>query len=196
MPKACLLYTSYHAKQGAQVIPGEVADIIAIHEDRALIDIIKTHQQFHHCRFSGARWPYNGHLLPRFYTGAEIVDNDFIRVIPKVDVCKLYASLDVNVQFCIRRIVIRIYMNGMLGLWNLFFLVEELKYAFCRRRSLLQHIGDICHLGNRLGKAADILDKCLYITDVNAPAYRQVTAQNTNDYIAQIACLLYTSRCV
>ena len=90
----------HHAKQGTQFGAGKVSDIVAVHQDGAIIDIIEPHKQFDHGGFTGASRADNGHLLARFDHSAEVIDDGFIRRISKVNMSKLYTAVNMYVHFC------------------------------------------------------------------------------------------------
>ena len=148
---------------------------MAVHFDGTVVDIVETHQQFNQRGFSGSGGTYDGHLLALMNLGREIMNDDLLRIITEADMLKAYLTL-------------RILQSHRIchGLF-LFFFLQELKNTLGSRRRGLKHI---CHLGNllnRLGKALDILDKGLNLTDFNGTADDLPAAHQSHHHITDIA---------
>ena len=77
--------------------------------------------------------------------------------------------------------------TGLRGLGDLLRFVQELEHPLGRGRGLLQDVGDVGELGDRLGERAHILDEGLDIADGDGFLDRQVAAQDADDHIAQVA---------
>ena len=70
---------------------------------------------------------------------------------------------------------------------DLLFFIQKFENSFRGRRGGLEQVCHVGHLGNRLVKGADILDKGLDISDGDASVQRQVSAQNADRHIRQIS---------
>ena len=103
------------------------------------------------------------------------MDDQMIRLVAKLDMLERNLTID-----AVRRCRI---LNRLL----LLFLVEEFEDALSGSRHGLQHIGYLCQLGNRLGKALDILYKRYNAADFNGSVGCQHRADNRHRYISQIA---------
>ena len=68
---------------------------MAIHQNRAGVYIVETHEQLDNRGFARAGRPYNGDLLAFLYLCGEIIDNDFVRVVAKMNVIKGDIPLDI-----------------------------------------------------------------------------------------------------
>ena len=154
----------HHAEHTAQILPVEIPDIVPIHTDGPAVDVIEPHEQLDHGSLAGARRADDGNFLPGPHLGAEILDNDFIRIIAKTDVIEFHAAIQ---AFGRNRVC-----HGLF----LFLFVEKFEYPFRCRRCGLEHVGDLRHLLHRLGKIADILDKGLDIAHRDGPVDGQSTA--------------------
>ena len=154
-----------HAKYRAKFLAREIADVIAIDQNGAFIHIIETHQKLDHRGLSRACRSDNRHFLPGLNTGTKIMDNGLTGVIAKLDVCKLYAPLNMNQRICIRQsiIVIDVYHGCIRGLLRF---CKEFKYTLRRGCGLLKNVADIGNLCDRLSKLTYILNECLDSADI------------------------------
>ena len=103
------------------------------------------------------------------------MDDQMIRLVAKLDMLERNLTID-----AVRRCRI---LNRLL----LLFLVEEFEDALSGSRHGLQHIGYLCQLGNRLGKALDILYEGYNAADFNGSVGCQHRADNRHRHISQIA---------
>ena len=119
--------------------------------------------------------PDDGDLLPGFGVEGEIVDDDLIRVVAEVDIFEVHAALD----------FIQLDRSG--GFRRFFRFGQELEDALCCGSRLLEDVGDIGDLRDRLGKGAHILDEGLDVADGNGALDGQVAAQDADCHITQVA---------
>ena len=153
-----------HTEGIAQLSAVEVFDVVSIDLDCPAVDIIKTHQQFDHGCLSGSGRSYDRGFLARFYFGAEIVDDDLLRVVAEMYVVE--GDFSCHSLDCCR------ILDNLVFL----FLVQEFKDTLGCRRHRLYHVDNLRNLLNRLGKVFHILDKCLDITDRDHVFDRQKSA--------------------
>ena len=85
----------HHGKLAAQVSPGEVLDIDAIHQNLAAVDIVKAHQQFHQRGLACAGRSHNCHLLTRFHLDRKIVDHRVVGVVAEPNVLEFDSAFHV-----------------------------------------------------------------------------------------------------
>ncbi len=130
----------HHAKHIAQIGAGEIFYVVPIHTDGATIDIIEAHQQFDQGGLACAGRADDGNFLTGGNGCREVFDDDFFGVVAKADMLKLHPARDGR-QF-----------DRISGFGNFFGLFEEGKDTFGRGSGLLQDIGDIGKLRDRLGK--------------------------------------------
>ena len=122
---------------------------MAVHLNAALLHIIEPQQQFYHRRFPSSGRAYDCHRLPGLYLAVKVMDDNFIRVIAKLHMGKIHPALHAG------------KVNRVFRCHIFLVFPKELKDPLrCRCRGL-QHIGNLRHLGNRLGELADVLDKGL-----------------------------------
>ena len=150
---------------------------MSIQQDTATIDVVEAHQQFDDGGLSGTGMTHNCNLLTRLDAGREIVDDLGLGGVAKADSVKSHTSLDTlsTDPFCHR------------GFWNLFFFLKECKDTFCGSHGLLQDIGDLGYLDNRLLEVAQVLDESLDIANGDVAVYCQIASHNAADNIAKIA---------
>ena len=156
----------YHSECITQFPAVEILDIMSIKTDCSAVYIIETHKQFYHRRFSGSGWSYDCDFLSRFYAGTEIIDDDLLWIVSKMDMIKCHCT-------CNFRNIRRMFYN------LLFFLfLQKLKYTLgcCRHRLyLIDHLRDLL---DRLCEVFHILDERLDITDCDrATDCKQSTCQ-------------------
>ena len=174
-----------HTKQRTQVVPLEGANIIAVYQNGAVVDVIEPHQKLHHRGFACTGRADNRHLLAGFDIGAEIMDDDFFRIVTKAHMSKLHAAFNVDMGFRIR-LFTAVYSDGVFCHGNLFFPCQELKHPLCSSHGLLENVGYIGHLGNGLSKLPHILDKSLNIAYANPSIDGEPAAHNADHHIAHI----------
>ncbi len=68
-----------------------------------------------------------------------------------------------------------------------FVFIKEFKHALRGGDGLLERSGDGRELRDRLGEIAHLLDERLDVADFNHLFHRQLTAQDTNDDVANVA---------
>ena len=146
-----------------------------VHTDASFIDIIKTHQKLYHRCLSCAGRAYDRHHLAGRYPAAEIVDNDLIFLIAEFHMFKADCPFDL------------IQPDRMGDFYILFFLIQKFKHSLRRGRHGLQHIGDLGHLNDRLGKILYILYKCLDIPHFDRSFDRQEAAAYRYRHISKIS---------
>ena len=147
---------------------------MVIQENGSAVDIVETHQQFDHGRFSGSGRADDSNFLARMYFRAEIVDDDLIRIVSELYMVKGYCS-------CYRPNVGRIF-RGLI----LFLFVQEFKDSLGCRRHRLYHVDHLRNLLDWLGKVFYILDECLDITNCNHVSDCQQTSGQRHTGVAQI----------
>ena len=103
----------------------------------------------------------NGFIRGAFF-GGKVVDNRLVVVIAKPHILKDDMPVDVVGQ------------ERILDIGNFLLLVEKLEDALGRGGSLLQDVGDIGDLRERLGERAHVLDKGLDVTNSNRVLGREV----------------------
>ena len=144
-----------HAKHAAQVRPGEILDVMPIHQNGPAVDVIEAHQQLNHGGLAGTGGADDGDLLAGFGIEGKVIDDDLIGVVTEVNILEIHTTFDLA------------QLNRCSGIGNFFRFSQELEDTLSSSHGLLENIGDIGDLGDRLGKGADILDKSLDITDGN-----------------------------
>ncbi len=165
----------HHREHLAQVVPGEGADVAPVHQDRAVVHVVEAHQQLDHRGLACPRRPDDGDLLTGFGLRAEVVDDDFVGHIPKVDILEF----DVTIHL--------LQFDRLGGFHDLLRLRQELEDALRRRRRLLQHVGDVGKLRDRLCERADVLDECLDVAHGDGVACGQPPTDDGDGDVAQVA---------
>ncbi len=83
-----------HGKHLTQIVAGEVSDVVAIYQDRAAVDVVEPHQQFDHGGLASSGRADNGDLLAGGNGCREIIDDDFVRAVAKVDIFELHTTFN------------------------------------------------------------------------------------------------------
>ena len=153
-----------HTEGIAQLSAVEVFDVVVVQQNGSAVDIVEAHQQFDHRRLSGSGRADDRGFLARFYFGAEIVDDNLLRVVAEMYVVE--GDFSCHSLDCCR------ILDNLVFL----FLVQEFKDTLGCRRHRLYHVDNLRNLLDRLGKVFHILDKCLDITDRDHVFDRQKSA--------------------
>jgi len=164
-----------HAKQAAQIRAPEVLDVVPIHQNRAAVHIVEAHEQLDHGGLAGAGGSDDRDALPGVRVEGEVVDDDFIRAVAKAHVPEIHAPHH----------LLQLHRRFSVGSFLRF--GQEFEDALRGGGGLLQDVGDVRNLRQRLGEGADILDESLNIADGDGFANRQIAAQNGHRHVAQIA---------
>ncbi len=149
---------------------------MTIHQDGAVVDIVEAHQQLDHGGLAGAGRTDDGDLLAGFGVEREVVDDDLIRVVTEVDILEIHPPGRWS-----RTGTESTDIGRFLGF------SQELEHTLGRGHGLLEDVGDIGDLGDRLGEGAHVLDESLDIADGDRALDGQVSAQDTDGHIAQVA---------
>src|SRR5271157_4622190 len=164
-----------HGKHGAQVGAGEILDIMAVDKNGTAVDIVEAHQQFDHGGLACSGRAHDGDLLTGFGVEGKVIDDDLIRAVPEVDVLEVDSALDL-IQLDRGRRVRCFFRFG-----------QEFEDTLGRGGGLLEDVGNVRDLRDRLRKRTNILDKGLDVTDADDLLDRQVAAQDADGYVAQVA---------
>src|SRR3990170_1184365 len=164
-----------HCKHSAQVAAGEIPDVVAIHQDGAAFYVVETHQQFDHGGFSSSGRANKGNLLAGPGDGREIFDDDFVRSVTELNVLELHGALH------------GLWLDGIFSFRHFLVFIQEFKHPLGRRGSLLEYIGDIGNLRDRLRKRAYVLDKCLDIADGDSILDSQPTAKDGYPHVTKVS---------
>ena len=147
---------------------------MVIQQNGSAVDIVEAHQQFDHRRLSGSGRADDRDFLARFYFGAEIVDDDLLRVVAEMYV--------VEGDFSSHGLNCRRILDDLVFL----FFVQEFKDTLRCRRHRLYHVDHLRNLLDWLGKVFYILDECLDITNCNHVSDCQQTSGQRHTGVAQI----------
>ena len=101
-----------------------------------------------------------------------------------MNVGKLHTAFNCDIQFGVG-FVSGVYGYCIFGFRELLFLIQEFKYSLGRSRCLLEDIGYIGYLGDRLRKLSDILEKGLYIPYGDDLIRRKKASEDTYCNISQ-----------
>ncbi len=91
LKQPCVL--KHHTKAFSKLASVKFPDIVPIHFDAPAVHIIKAHQKLYHRRFPCTGRPYNSYCLPGFYLAAEILDNDFLRLVTESYMVEMDSAL-------------------------------------------------------------------------------------------------------
>ena len=123
-----------HAELGAQVVPGQPADVDAVDPDAAAVSVVEPHQQVDERRFPRPRFSHDGDAAARLYVEGEMLDQLPVRAVRKRNVVELHPA----------RAVFEAY--GILRVGRFRLQIEDVKHALRggdRGLHLRQHVGDV-----------------------------------------------------
>ena len=164
----------HHAHHGAKVVAFELAHVVPADADGAGINVVEAHEQLHHGGLAGTGGAHDGHRLPRAHLRREIGDHRLARLVAEAHLVELDAAINLGCGDA-RRLVF------------LFGGVQELEHALGRGGHLLQNVGNLSKLRQRLGEVLHVLDERLNVAHRDAPLDGEQRTEHANNHVAQVA---------
>ncbi len=83
----------HHAEVPPQALPGQLADVAAVHLDRTAVHIVKPHKQVNHRGFAAACGAHQSNALAGLHVQAEVLNEPLPRLVGKGDLLHPNAAL-------------------------------------------------------------------------------------------------------
>ena len=162
----------------SQILSRKISDVVSVYGYAAAVEFVESHQQFDDGGLACACRSDDGYTLSRLCLECEIVYHRFVCIVSEGHMIECHLTFHSSRRKCELRSCVDIC---------LLFLIDEFEDPLSRCSCGLELVGYICHLGYRLVEVPDVLYECLYITDGYPAVDGEVSAQQADCHIRQIA---------
>ena len=94
----------HHGVRAAQALAGDVADIVIIHGDLAVVDIIEAHQQVDQRGFARARGAHDGNQVAAAGVQVQVLKDQPPRLVAKAHVLHFHIAAHIGKRYRVRRV--------------------------------------------------------------------------------------------